>query len=222
MIGEDFELIAILKHSRLPSSYCLTDVTLRCELDVTRNWTNETETDGAEILNHYWITATVHSQRASQRKSKAGRTLFVCMWTHCLKSARVAALLPSWTTSWARDPLYWTTLTLDSLPANWKEKHCMVTVCFGLCVLCLPACVFLCQHFCVPPILTNYIQTGRGESLERHKSKFQNHLSFTLSILRSVLAAAFPNISENSFRNIFGIILNKQHNPQRSSVGYLG
>lgn len=32
-------------------------------------------------------------------------------------------LLPSCTTSCALEPLYWTTLTLDSLAANWKEKH---------------------------------------------------------------------------------------------------
>lgn len=117
--------------------------------------------------------------------------------THCLNSLRVAASTPSRIFSCALDPLYCTTLSPDSLPENWKEKHCMVTVCFGLHVFCLRACVFLCQHFCVPPILTNYIHTGRGESLERHKSKFQNprqYFSFTLSILRFVLSAAFPNI----------------------------
>lgn len=127
---------------------------------------------------------------------------------------------PSWTTSWARDPLYWTTLTLDSSALNWKEKHCMATVCFGFCVLCLKARVFFCQHFCVPPILTNYIQTGIGESLETHKSKFWNYrqyLSWTLSIVRSELSEVFPNITEKkSFFNISGIILNSQ----RSNVGY--
>lgn len=131
-------------------------------------------------------------------------------------------LAPRWTTSWACEPLYWTTLTLDSLAANWKEKQCMVTVGFGLCALCLRTCVFLCQHFCVPPILTNYIQNGRGESLERHKSEFQTqrqYLSFTLSILRYVFKHFLTSL-KNTFHNIVGIILNKQHNPQRSNVGY--
>lgn len=141
------------------------------------------------------------------------------MWTHCLNSVR---LLPSRTTSWAFEPLYWTTLRPDSLAANWKEKHCIVTVGFGLCVQCLWTCVFLCQHFCVPPILTNYIQTGRGESLERHKSELQTHrhnLSFTLSNLRSVFKHFLTSL-KNTFHNIVGIILNKQHNPKRSNVGY--
>ena len=70
-----------------------------------------------------------------------------------------------------------------------------MTVCFGLCVLCLPEYVFLCQHFCVPPILTNYIQTERGESLEKHESAFQSqrqYLSFTLSIFEHFLTALEP------------------------------
>lgn len=195
----------MLKHSGLPSKYFQAYVKLRhfrtvvwrgCNLQLKSNLTSSGDTESL------WITITWHIQTASHRKSiEAGGVVIVCMWAHCLNSVRVAALAePSWTISCARDPLYWTTLNLDSLPANWKEKHCMVTVCFGLCVLCLQACVFLCQHFCVPPILTNYIQTGRGESLERHKSKFQNqrqYLSFTLSILRSVLKV--PNISEKLF-----------------------
>lgn len=47
-------------------------------------------------------------------------------------------LLPSCTTSCALEPLYWTTLTLDSLAANWKEKHLQGdwVFCFGC------ACVF--------------------------------------------------------------------------------
>ena len=90
---------------------------------------------------------------------------------------------------------------------------------FCLCVLCQPTA--FCQHFCIPPILTNYIQNGRGESFERHNSKFQNlweNLSFTLSILRSVLMAAFPNTSEKQFWQIFGFSLNKQCNLQRSNI----
>lgn len=81
---------------------------------------------------------------------------------------------------------------------------------------------FLCQHFCVPPILTNYIQTGRGESRERHKSELQTHRhyrSFTLSNLRSVFKHFLTSL-KNTFHNIVGIILNKQHNPQRSNAGY--
>lgn len=50
---------------------------------------------------------------------KGRRGLSGCIRTHCLKSVR---LVPIWTDSWAREPLYCTTLTLDSLPANWKKK----------------------------------------------------------------------------------------------------
>lgn len=143
------------------------------------------------MLSQCRISASTYSQRGV-------RALVACMWTHCLKSVRLKALDPNWTASWALAPLYCTTLTLDSLPANWKEKHCMVTVCFGLCVLCLQACVFFSQHFCVPTHLTNYIQTGRGESLERYKSEFQNHtiLSFTLSVFRPDLRAALKLFSQ--------------------------
>lgn len=117
---------------------------------------------------------------------KGRRGLSGCIGTHCLKSVRLA---PSWTASWAWEPLYCTTLTLDSLPANWKKKSTAWWTRVLVCVLCLRACAFLCQHFCVPPILTNYIRTGRGESLERHKSQLPNprqYLSFTLSILRGL------------------------------------
>lgn len=61
-------------------------------------------------------------------------------------------------------------------------------LCVSVCV-----CVFLCQHFCVPPILTNCNQTGRGESLERHKSMFQtqeNIFHSHFSILRFALEAS--------------------------------
>lgn len=152
------------------------------------------------ILSHYCMTITVHSQRASQGKSEAGRLQVSCMWTHCLKSVSLAMLTPSWTTSWAWCPLYWTTLTLDSLAANWKEKHCIVTVCFGLCVLCLRVYVFLCQHFCVPPILTNYIQTARGESLERHER--HGPKPETISLIHTLYFWAFPNSPGNTLCNI--------------------
>lgn len=162
------------------------------------------------LSNTVWLMGDMERSEPETEPMKSNlgsssRALVACMWTHCLNSSRLR-LVPSRTTSWALDPLYWTTLNPDSLPANWKEKHCMVTVCYGLCVLCLRACVFLWQHFCVPPILTNYIHTGRGESLERHKSKIQTprqYFSFTLSILRSVFRAEFLNVHKNSFRNIF-------------------
>lgn len=53
---------------------------------------------------------------------KGRRGLSGCIGTHCLKSVRLTMLVPSWTTSWALEPLYCTTLTLDSLSANWKKK----------------------------------------------------------------------------------------------------
>lgn len=54
------------------------------------------------------------------------------MGTHCLKSVRLTALLvPSWTTSWALEPLYWTTLTLDSSSENWKKKALLGKLVFG-------------------------------------------------------------------------------------------
>lgn len=52
--------------------------------------------------------------------------------THCLKSVMLLTLTPSCTTSCACAPLYWTTLTLESLPANWTETHSMVASCFWL------------------------------------------------------------------------------------------
>lgn len=51
---------------------------------------------------------------------------------HCLKSVMLFTLTPSCTTSCACAPLYWTTLTLESLPANWTETHSMVTSPFWL------------------------------------------------------------------------------------------
>lgn len=56
-------------------------------------------------------------------------------------------LLPSCTTSCALEPLYWTTLTLDSLAANWKEKHLQgdSVFCFG-CACAFPPVEMSVSH----------------------------------------------------------------------------
>lgn len=71
-------------------------------------------------------------------------------------------LTPSCTTSWARAPLYWTTLTLESLPANWEEQLCLVSSGFtGL------PYTSSSQRSGVPPALTNSTETGRGDFIYR-------------------------------------------------------
>lgn len=76
-----------------------------------------------------------------RRTQKADWAAF--RWTHCLKSVMLLTLTPSCTTSCARSPLYCTTLTLESLPANWKEQ------------LWLCSYTNSSQHFRAPPTPTN-------------------------------------------------------------------
>ena len=96
-----------------------------------------------------------------------------------------------------------------------------VCVCVCVCVSCLQTCVFVCQLFCVPPILANYIQTGRVKSLEGHKSLLQNtrrYISITLSILR-IDSQAFR---KTPLKSTSGEIFHKYSSPQRLSFCHPG
>lgn len=115
---------------------------------------------------------TVSPCWAKREVLKHWKGLSGCIGTHCLKSVRLPMLVPSCTTSCALEPLYWTTLTLDSLAANWKEKHLHGDPVFWFGCACV---LSLCQYFCVPPTPANY-SSGRGESPGRQC------LPFTFSI----------------------------------------
>lgn len=169
------------------------------------------------MLNHYWIIITVHKEQV-RVKTKAGTAQVACMWTHCLNSVRPPILLPSWTASWARDPLYWTTLTLDSFAANWKEKHCIVTVCY------VYKHVFSSVN--ISGSHPSWLIISKVEE-ESHWRDIKASSKTTHNIFHShflfwdlFLWQHFRTSLKTLLRNTFGIILNQQHNPQRSNVGY--
>lgn len=75
------------------------------------------------------------------------------------------------------------------------------------------------QHFCAPPILTNYIHTGRSQSLERHKTKFQKpgRVFFIHTFNFEVCSQGEQRPTSLKNNSIFW---NVQHSPTRSNKGY--
>lgn len=123
------------------------------------------------LLNHHFST-----QSKKKPEEKQGRQGSVCMHVNSLFKFGEAVQSDNFLGS-RSTVLDYTHTGLINCKLERKALHgdsAFWYVC--VCVLCLQAFVFFCQHFCVPPILTNYIRTGRGESLERHKSKFQNQI----------------------------------------------
>lgn len=140
---------------------------------------------------------------------KGRRGLSGCIGTHCLKSVRLTTLAPSWTTSWALEPLYCTTLTLDSVSENWKKKinKALLGELVFRFVCCVYALVLSSVNISAPH--PSWLITSELEE-ESHwrdiKASSGQYLSFTLSILRSLfffLRESFPSSLQNVLQYYF-------------------